>query len=141
MEKEKVEIVRNSHGVNIKKCCASCRNKGIGKSDGRRICTIGEGEVPANYMCNDWVMNEQCQKIKSEHFGLIKKPAYIAWLKKQVDEINARDISEPQGLMILADMGVDTAVKTNAVMRAKMALITELPQQFEKKYGSRYLGQ
>lgn len=140
MEKAKVEMVRNPHGVNIKKCCASCRNKGIGKSDGRRICTIGEGEVPPNYLCSDWVMNEQCQKIKSEHFGLIKKPAYIEWLKSQVDEINDRNISESQGLMILADMGVDTAIKTNAVMRAKMALITALPQQFEKEFGSRYLG-
>ena len=141
MEKAKVEMVRNPHGVNIKKCCASCRNKGIGKSDGRRICTIGEGEVPPNYLCSDWVMNEQCQKIKSETFGQVKKPSYIAWLKDQVDEINARDISEEQGLTILASMGIDTAVKTNAGLRAKMALITALPQQFEKEFGSRYLGQ
>jgi hypothetical protein len=139
--KAKVEMIRNEHGVNIKKCCASCGNKGLGKNDGRRICIKGEGEVPADYLCEDWMMSQQCQKIKCETFGMVKKPTYIAWLKKQVDEINARDISEAQGLTILASMGIDTAVKTNAGLRAKMALITALPQEYEKEFGSRYLGQ
>ena len=139
-KQEKVEMVRNEHGVNIKKCCASCGNKGLGKNDGRRICIKGEGEVPTDYLCEDWMMSPQCQKIKCEHFGMVKKPSYIAWLKDQVDEINARDISEKQGLTILTSMGIDTAVKTNAGLRAKMALITALPQQFEKEFGSRYLG-
>ena len=133
-------MVRNGHGVNIKKCCASCENKGLGKTDGRRICINGEGEVPADYLCEDWLMNDQCKKIKCENFGMVKKPAYIEWLKKQVDEINARDITEAQGLTILASLGVDTAVKTNAGLRAKMALITSLPKQYEKEFGSRYLG-
>jgi hypothetical protein len=140
MEKAKVKMVRNEHGVNIKKCCASCGNKGLGKNDGRRICIKGEGEVPADYLCEDWLMNQQCKNIRSETFGMVKKPAYIAWLKKQVDEINARDITEAQGLTMLASMGIDTAIKTNAGLRAKMALITALPKQYEKEFGSRYLG-
>ena len=141
MEKqEKVEMVKNTHGENIKKCCASCGNKGLGKNDGRRICIKGEGDVPANYLCEDWMISPQCQKIKSETFGQVKKPSYIAWLKDQVDEINARDISEEQGLTILTSMGIDTTVKTNAGLRAKMALISALPQEFEKEFGSIYLG-
>ena len=140
MKKAKVEMVRNGYGVNIKKCCASCGNKGLGKTDGRRICIKGEGEVPAEYLCEDWLMNDQCKKIKCENFGMVKKPAYIEWLKKQVDEINARDITEAQGLTMLASMGIDTAIKTNAGLRAKMALITALPKQYEKEFGSRYLG-
>ena len=139
-KQEKVEMVKNPQGVNIKKCCASCGNKGLGKNDGRRICIKGEGEVPTDYLCEDWMMSPQCKKIKCEHFGMVKKPSYIAWLKDQVDEINARDISEEQGLTILTSMGIDTAVKTNAGLRAKMALISALPQEFEKEFGSRYLG-
>ena len=138
-KQEKVEMVKNPQGVYIKKCCASCGNKGLGKNDGRRICIKGEGEVPTDYLCDDWMMSPQCKKIKCEHFGMVKKPSYIAWLKDQVDEINARDISEEQGLTILTSMGIDTAVKTNAGLRAKMALITALPQEFEKEFGSRYL--
>lgn len=140
MKKAIVKMVRNEHGVNIKKCCASCGNKGLGKNDGRRICIKGEGEVPADYLCEDWLMNQQCKNIRSETFGMVKKPAYIAWLKKQVDEINARDITEEQGLTMLASMCIDTAIKTNAGLRAKMALITALPKQYEKEFGSRYLG-
>ena len=139
MEKAKIEMVTNEHGVNIKKCCASCGNKGLGNNDGRRICVKGEGEVPADYLCEDWVMSPKCQEIKCETFGMVKKPAYIAWLKKQVDEINSRDIDEEQGLTILTSMGIDTAVKTNAGLRAKMALIAALPKQYEKEFGSRYL--
>lgn len=140
-KQERVEMVKNTHGVNIKKCCASCGNKELGNNDGRRICLKGEGEVPTDYLCEDWMMSPKCQKIKCETFGLVKKPTYIAWLKNQVDEINARDISEEQGLTILKSMGIDTAVKTNAGLRAKTALIAALPKQYEEEFGSRYLGQ
>lgn len=136
---KKVEIIKNAYGINIKKCCASCMHKVIGKNAEQRICMKGEGEVPKNYLCPDWAMSDQCKEYKTETFGRIKKPHYIAWLKQQVSEINSRDISQDEAIRIMAEHHQPTNVYTNIVERTKMAMIGDLPRRYEKIIGSRFV--
>jgi hypothetical protein len=135
----KKEMVLNSHGVRIKKCCASCQHKNIGKSENQRICMLGEGEVKKTYLCADWEMSDTCKEYKMNAQGRIKKPHYIEWMKQRVSEINKRDITEEEAVKILEERNQPVKVKTNIAERAKQALISELPKRYEKNVGERYV--
>ena len=57
MEAVIAEFVKNSHGVRIKKCCASCLHHRSGTKDDYRLCNITQMEHSIDYLCaNDWKM-------------------------------------------------------------------------------------
>lgn len=111
------EYVYNPQNVRIKKCCASCAHKALGKGDDQRICMKGEGEVPKNYLCADWEISENCTKIKLENRGKVKKPHYIAWAKAELGRI-AESAQNPNEKIL--------AIKTMA-------------KRYESTFGTRYL--
>lgn len=48
--------MRNRNGIEIKKCCASCRFRHINSEEGR-FCTKHKKKVKAGRLCEQWVMS------------------------------------------------------------------------------------
>ena len=59
MEKIMLRItsVRNSYGVKVKRCCASCQHKCI-DADGTRICSKTMKPVKQLNRCKQWQMSD-----------------------------------------------------------------------------------
>lgn len=111
----KKNCVLNDYGVVIKKCCASCAHKALGTGEDQRICLLGEGAVPKNYICADWEMAKNYRNIKLVHRGQISKPHYVQWHKNEVSKI-------------------DESACEN---KEKKIAIMALPSQYEKEFGPR----
>lgn len=111
------EFVLTPRGVRVKKCCASCKHKGYGKT-GDRVCTKGEGSVVKNYVCEQWEMNETYRTLRLTGDGRVKKPSYIAWMADQAAEITKSPVLDE---------------------KAKKELIGALPEKYEQQFGTKYL--
>ena len=59
MQKENLQqkTIRNQYGIEIKKCCASCRHKKI-KADGSRICALMQIVVSQQFVCPKWAVTD-----------------------------------------------------------------------------------
>ena len=118
MEAVKKEFTRNTHGVLIVKCCASCQHCGFdGIREQIRICKNGHGEHFNDYLCNDWTIRKKLDEIESKADGRIKKPPYIMWLKEQVSKLSNENLDS----------------KTHAM------IVNHLPERYEEILGTRYM--
>lgn len=57
--KDRFQWVRNSHGIRVKQCCASCAHKDLTRSASKRYCSITGKCVNPCEICPSWEMNEQ----------------------------------------------------------------------------------
>ena len=87
MEAFKKEFVKNKNGIDIVKCCASCRHH---DSDGRekvRICKKGHGERALDYLCpKDYDMNPSLDNAGMGS-GKIKKPHYLHYIVENIGRL------------------------------------------------------
>ena len=74
MEKK---YVRNEHGINIKVCCASCKQRKI-TSDRGRVCGLSGNKVKAGNCCDQWEMNRRLQNAGMSR-GQIKSWHYLSY--------------------------------------------------------------
>ena len=117
MEAVKKEFTRNTHGVFIVKCCASCQHCGFdGIREQIRICGSGHGEHFNDYLCNDWTIRKKLDEVELKADGRIKKPSYIMWLKEQVNKLSNENLDDKTRTMI----------------------INKLPKRYEEIFGTRY---
>ena len=56
-ESIRLTSVRNTHGVKVKRCCASCQHKIIEK-DGGRVCDLTMNPVIQKYKCKRYQMSD-----------------------------------------------------------------------------------
>ena len=57
MESIRLTSIRNTHGVKVKRCCASCQHKIIEK-DGGRVCGLTMNPVIQKYKCKRYQMSD-----------------------------------------------------------------------------------
>lgn len=57
VELKTFEYVRNRCGIRVKKCCASCAQKGL-NSTCNRFCMLTHETVEATDVCEQWEMHE-----------------------------------------------------------------------------------
>ena len=57
MEKIRITRVRNTQGVKVKRCCASCQHKCIDK-EGARVCAQMMIIVEQMFECKQWQMSD-----------------------------------------------------------------------------------
>ena len=105
---------RNSHGILINRCCASCRFKDLTRLMTARFCTQHHKSVKPKGCCKQWEISDQLEAAGSAG-GKVKRKAYLRYvLQVRADES-------------LADqMGIRTPHKT----------IDQIRQEFEKNHGS-----
>lgn len=80
-----MKYVRNTYGIVVKKCCASCIHRHLqGKgANVNRICDAGEGLVNSGDLCADWAMEPSLHNA-GKGDGAVKSEKYINYLKKEL---------------------------------------------------------
>lgn len=69
----------NAHGIRVVKCCASCKKKNL--KEGKRVCTKTSLLVESSFVCRDWEMSQQFDKVGIGG-GQIKKKKYLQTVVK-----------------------------------------------------------
>jgi hypothetical protein len=84
-------FTRNTHGIVVKKCCASCAYKELSKADVLRYCVRHEKEVSSSGLCSLWEMSKQAQ-LAGWSQGQVKRKEYLMYLMEmRMEEQRQRD--------------------------------------------------
>ena len=73
--------MRNRNGIEIKKCCASCRFRQISSEKGR-FCKKHKKTVKAGWLCKDWEMNPDLEHA-GDSGGQVKCTKYLDYYRKR----------------------------------------------------------
>ena len=86
-------FTKNTHGISIAKCCASCKfNNGVADKAGlRRLCQQGEGNVKPSDYCRTWTMKPELDNV-GKGGGKVKKKAYIDFVNNNITRWSLSDI-------------------------------------------------
>ena len=114
---KKHQVIRNLHGVEIKKCCASCRFKDLTRLMTARFCTEHHKSVKPNGCCKQWAMSEQMESA-GRGCGKVKRKEYLRYVLA---------VREEEALA--SQRGLNPLHKT----------IDQIRKEFEKNHGSIYL--
>ena len=113
----KHQVTRNQHGIEVKKCCASCKHKDLTRLVLARYCSLHHEKVKPRECCEQWEMSEQMEAAGSGG-GKVKKKAYLKYVL---------DVREDESL---ADqLGIKFPHKS----------IGQIRKDFEEKNGSIYV--
>lgn len=113
----KHQVTRNQHGIEVKKCCASCKHKDLTRLVLARYCSQHHEKVKPRECCEQWEMSEQMEAAGSGR-GKVKKKAYLKYVL---------DVREDESL---ADqLGIKFPHKS----------IGQIRKDFEEKNGSIYV--
>ena len=118
MMEETEKIALNSHGLRIKKCCASCIHKYV-EEDGSRACPIIDEYVKSDHLCEHWAMDYNTSQAGVCR-GRVHKKEYL--------------------MFALAIRLGEGAEALNAKKRGEIApeprSITSIRREYEEDYGS-----
>lgn len=113
----KHQVTKNQHGIEVKKCCASCKHKDLTRLVLARYCSQHHEKVKPRECCEQWEMSEQMEASGSGG-GKVKKKAYLKYVL---------DVREDESL---ADqLGIKFPHKS----------IGQIRKDFEEKNGSIYV--
>ena len=113
----KHQVTKNQHGIEVKKCCASCKHKDLTRLVLARYCSQHHEKVKPRECCEQWEMSEQMEAAGSGG-GKVKKKAYLKYVL---------DVREDESL---ADqLGIKFPHKS----------IGQIRKDFEEKNGSIYV--
>lgn len=106
--------MRNSYGIEVKKCCASCRYKDLTRLMTARFCTEHHKSVKPKDCCKQWALSEQLEAAGSGR-GKVKHRAYLRYLMEVREDESLAD-----------QLGIQFPHKT----------IDQIRQEFENKNGT-----
>lgn len=108
---------RNSHGIIINRCCASCKFKDLTRLMTSRYCLQHHKSVKPNGYCKQWAMSEQMEAA-GRGGGQVKCRAYLRYL---------------------IEVRADESLADQLGIRAPHKTIDQIRQEFENKNGSIFL--
>ena len=107
--------MRNSHGVEIRECCASCKHKDLTRLISSRFCLQHHKKVKPRECCEQWAMSEQMEAAGSGG-GKIKKKAYLKYvLQVREDESLADQLKVQIPHKSLAEIRRDFEAKNGSI--------------------------
>ena len=109
--------MRNSHGIEVKECCASCRFKDLTRLMTARFCTQHHKSVKPKGCCKQWAISEQLEAA-GRGGGQVKRKAYLRYVIAVREE---EALAEQRGLKLVRKS------------------IDQIRQEFEKNHGSIFL--
>ena len=119
---------RNSHGIEIKKCCASCRFKDLTRLMTARFCTQHHKSVKPKGCCKQWAISEQLEAA-GRGGGQVKRRAYLRYLLEVRADERLRVGERSSGMRLADQLGIHAPHKS----------IDQIRQEFEKNHGSIFL--
>ena len=113
-ENSQQKSMRIQHGIEIKKCCASCQHKKNG-NDGGRICSLMQIVVGQQFTCPKWAVADGLMNAGRSQ-GKVKRREYLMFVfETRMQEREAID----SGLMLPEEI----------------ATLDSLRERFEKETG------
>ena len=112
-----IGMMKNSHGIEVRECCASCRYKDLTRLINSRFCTEHHKGVKPKHCCERWALSEQLEAAGSGR-GKVKRKAYLRYVIVVREE---EALAEQRGLKLVR-MTID-----------------QIRQEFEKNHGSIFL--
>ena len=107
--------MRNSHGVEIRECCASCKHKDLTRLISSRFCLQHHKKVKPRGHCKEWAMSEQMEAAGSGG-GKVKKKAYLKYvLQVREDESLAEQLKVQIPHRTLAEIRQDFEAKNGSI--------------------------
>lgn len=107
--------MRNSHGVEIRECCASCKHKDLTRLISSRFCLQHHKKVKPRGHCKEWAMSEQMEAAGSGG-GKVKKKAYLKYvLQVREDESLAEQLKVQTPHKSLAEIRQDFEAKNGSI--------------------------
>lgn len=95
--------MRNKHGIEIRKCCASCQFRLV--EDGRRICVLRQEKVLMKRVCEDWKMGYRLENAGYAS-GRVKRGEYLRYVHemrmREQEEMETGDMAEMRRLSVEA---------------------------------------
>ena len=113
----KHQVTRNQHGIEVKKCCASCKHKDLTRLVLARYCSQHHEKVKPRECCEQWEMSEQMEAAGSGG-GKVKKKAYLKYV------IEVRE---------------DESLADQLKIQIPHKSLEQIRQDFEEKNGSIYV--
>ena len=110
-------LMRNSHGIEIKKCCASCKHKDLTRLLSARFCSLHQKKVKPREGCKQWEMSEQMQAAGLSG-GKVKKKEYLKYV---------------------LDVREDESLADQLKIQFPHKSISQIRREFEAKNGSIYV--
>ena len=83
-------IHRNSYGILINRCCASCKFKDLTRLMTARFCLKCQKSVKPRSYCKQWEMSEQMEAAGSGR-GKVKKKAYLKYVLEVREDERLRE--------------------------------------------------
>ena len=114
----KKKYVRNEHGINIKVCCASCKQRQITSEQGR-MCELKGCKVKGWQCCKQWEMNPLLQNAGMSG-GQIKSRHYLSYYRERWTEQRK-------------------AVEAGRLQVDEMLSTKDIRREYEQEHGSIYI--
>ena len=108
---------RNSHGILVNRCCASCKFKDLTRLMTARFCTEHHKGVKPRDCCKQWALSGQLEAA-GRGGGQVKRRDYLRYLLEVREDESLAD-----------QLGIRTPHKT----------IDQIRSEFEKNHGSIYI--
>ena len=110
--------MRNRNGIEIKKCCASCRFRQISSEKGR-FCIKHQKKVKAGWLCEDWKMSPNLEHA-GDAGGQVKCAKYLDYYRKRW-------------------VGQREAVIAGKMKPEDMLTAEQIRKEFEQEHGSIFI--
>jgi len=117
LKNKRVMSVRNTQGIKVKRCCASCKYKCY-DDNGKRFCSIMQLPVEQKSLCTRWVMANELQKM-GHNPGKVKSREYLRFVQKVRSE----------------EM---VAIEEGRMTKRQCLTVEQLREEFRKAGGSVY---
>ncbi len=99
-EMENIQLIRNPHGIKVKKCCLSCHHKTTNLA-GTCFCSL-HGNVrlkknkKAETVCDDWQLSEKVS-LAGHSRGRIKKKDYLEFALNSMLADESKTVEQIRG--------------------------------------------
>ena len=121
-------IHRNSYGILINRCCASCKFKDLTRLMTARFCLKCQKSVKPRSHCKQWEMSEQMEAAGSGR-GKVKKKAYLKYVLEVREDERLRVGERSSGIRLAEQLKIQFPHKS----------IEQIRKEFEEKNGSIYI--
>ena len=121
-------IHRNSYGILINRCCASCKFKDLTRLMTARFCLKHQKSVKPRSHCKQWEMSEQMEAAGSGR-GKVKKKAYLKYVLEVREDERLRVGERSSGMSLADQLKIQFPHKS----------IEQIRKDFEERNGSIYV--
>ena len=125
----KRQVTRNQHGIEVKKCCASCKHKDLTRLLSARFCSLHQKKVKPRECCEQWEMSEQMEAAGSGG-GKVKKKAYLKYVLDVREDERLRVGERSSGISLADQLGL---------IQFPHKSIEQIRKDFEERNGSIYV--